>query len=340
MHPDFATSHELTERDPNTGDDHDEEVPPQPNPSELSRPGFGAPWVGPWRGRTEPIQSIVGRNPFRQTLTPGAAYGDPSTFTVPVDQQSHSPQDQPEVDHAISESLISSLEDVIEKFRCGESSKSGVLLSLFSRITKAKLPADIQRLTLEQWTETIDRTAAILTGNETRGLHARFFGGSPRIPRAQQGQREPPVDGQPGCKQRFNDAELEDGDNNDDDEDAYPKRKIDRTKLPWHHGDVASRDTSNPIVLANRELLRYYARNIAAVKQDAILSPSAPEGIPPSEFENALRGQPINLDNILSSLNHIRPPQENVGRIGTTEIRFDANKPALLGQPLNYLLKA
>jgi len=116
MHPDFATSHELMERDPNTGDDHDEEVPPQPNPSGLSGPGFGAPGVRPWRGRTEPVQSNVGRNPFGQTLTPGAAYGDPSTFTVLVDQQSHSPQDQPEVDHAISESLISSLEDVIEKF--------------------------------------------------------------------------------------------------------------------------------------------------------------------------------------------------------------------------------
>jgi len=28
------------------------------------------------------------------------------------------------------------------------------------------------------------------------------------------------------------------------------------------------------------------------------------------------------------SLNHVRPPQENVGCIGTTEIRFDATKPA------------
>jgi len=121
---------------------------------------------------------------------------------------------------------------------------------------------------------------------------------------------------------------LEDGDDNNDEGAVYPKWKIDHTKLPWHHRDVISRDTSDPIILANRELLRYYVQNIATIKQDTILSLSAPEGILPSKFENALWGQPINFNNILSSLNHVRPPQENVGHIGTTEIHFDATKLA------------
>jgi len=223
MHPDFATSYELTERALNTRDDHDEEVPSQPNPSGLSGPGYGTPGDGPWGGRTEPIQSKIGRNPFRQTPTPGVAYGDPSTFSMPVDQQSHLPHNQPEVDHAISDSLISSLEDIVEKFQHGESSKSGVLLLLFSRITKAKLPSNIQHLTLEQWTETVDCTVAILAGNEMRGLHARFFGESPRISRDERGQQEPPADGRPGRKWRFDNAELEDGEDNDNKEAVYPK---------------------------------------------------------------------------------------------------------------------
>ena len=217
----------------------------------------------------------------------------------------------------------------LKKFWHGESIKSGVLLSIFSWITKTKtLPPDIIHLTLEQWTENIDHTETILTNNEKRGVHAGFIAeGSPRPSRDRFRWDESPIDEWLNPKCWLDDDELE-GSNDDEGGSVYWKQRIDWTKLLWYNRNTISRVTSNLIMLVNRCLLAYYTRNIAIVKQEAMLSSSPPEGIPPFEFENALCGQPVNLNNVFSTLHYVRPPKENVDRIGDTEICFEATKPA------------
>ena len=104
--------------------------------------------------------------------------------------------------------------------------------------------------------------------------------------------------------------------------------KIDESELPWFSQELTAKATENPSITENRRLLSLYARNISRVKQHVQLAATAPPGIPASEIENALRGQAINLDAIFTALHHTRPPKENVGRVGSTEIRFEASQPS------------
>jgi hypothetical protein len=113
------------------------------------------------------------------------------------------------------------------------------------------------------------------------------------------------------------------------------KRRVDKNRLPWHNKDLAAQEAACPAFSKNLELLENFRRNIPRVKQVTILSPSAPAGIPPSEIEGALRGLPLDLDTLFSALHHLRPPKENVGRIGESEIRFDATKPARTVEMVN-----
>ncbi|KAJ3506837.1 hypothetical protein NMY22_g17117 [Coprinellus aureogranulatus] len=49
---------------------------------------------------------------------------------------------------------------------------------------------------------------------------------------------------------------------------------------------------------------------------------------PLSKWPNIIKGNPINLDQFFSSLHHLHPPKESVGRMGSTEITFTKQDPA------------
>ncbi|TEB27633.1 hypothetical protein FA13DRAFT_1601190, partial [Coprinellus micaceus] len=74
--------------------------------------------------------------------------------------------------------------------------------------------------------------------------------------------------------------------------------------------------------------LRKFGRDISACKQWLLTSSSAPSGFPASEWENLLRGKPVNLDVVFSSLYQMVPVKENKGRIGDNEISFGHTEPA------------
>ncbi|KAF9034569.1 hypothetical protein BJ165DRAFT_1331061, partial [Panaeolus papilionaceus] len=49
---------------------------------------------------------------------------------------------------------------------------------------------------------------------------------------------------------------------------------------------------------------------------------------PYSEWSNILKGNPVNLDKVLSSLHRIHPPKESSGRLGDVEISIGQSKPS------------
>ena len=120
----------------------------------------------------------------------------------------------------------------------------------------------------------------------------------------------------------------EDQPRDDDKQRGDKPGRIDDSELPWYNQELTAKDTENPAITENRRLLRLYGKNISSVKQKVLHAATAPAGILSSEIENALRGQSINLDVIFSALHHVRPPKENVGRVGHTEIRFEASQPS------------
>ena len=55
---------------------------------------------------------------------------------------------------------------------------------------------------------------------------------------------------------------------------------------------------------------------------------TAPRGFPDSEWDHIIRGEPVDLNVVFSSLHHIAPIKENTGHLGRTEISMGKTKPA------------
>jgi hypothetical protein len=53
-----------------------------------------------------------------------------------------------------------------------------------------------------------------------------------------------------------------------------------------------------------------------------------PQGFPDTEWDHIIRGDPVDLDVVLSSLHHIAPVKENLGRVGSTQISLGQSDPA------------
>ncbi|TEB15594.1 hypothetical protein FA13DRAFT_1651086, partial [Coprinellus micaceus] len=51
-------------------------------------------------------------------------------------------------------------------------------------------------------------------------------------------------------------------------------------------------------------------------------------GFPSPEWNNIIRGHPVNLDVVLSSLHHVHPAKENIARLGDHDISFPQVKSA------------
>jgi hypothetical protein len=84
----------------------------------------------------------------------------------------------------------------------------------------------------------------------------------------------------------------------------------------------------DPQIPAVPEILVKFAHDYTTVKHWSIVAHSAPSGFPPVEWENIIKGKPVSLDNVLSSLHHISPIKENIGHVGSTEISLGHTKPA------------
>ena len=101
--------------------------------------------------------------------------------------------------------------------------------------------------------------------------------------------------------------------------------KLERGELPWTKADndfLSSSVNSPPECDRNRRLLRTLSKDYSFALNDLRLSPRAPPGFPSPEWNNIIRGHPVNLDVVLSSLHHVHPAKENVARLGDHDISF------------------
>jgi hypothetical protein len=232
--------------------------------------------------------------------------------------------------------LTQQLDGIVERFRLGEIDKPDAVLAILHQLNHSSESKETQHSAFKQYATELDRTQALAARALGRGL--RHQDGT-RPPDDDEGETPDSDEGPTQLfegtvpmftrKRNHTARDRDDSDVDDADGDRPPrKRKINEAELPWFHKDQVIVRVTDPVILENRRLLQYYARDITRVKESFMLSPSAPDGIPAAEVENALRGLPINLDNIFSALQHIRPPKEGVGRIGSTEIRLETAQPA------------
>ena len=105
-----------------------------------------------------------------------------------------------------------------------------------------------------------------------------------------------------------------------DDEGDRKRRKLRQSDMPWYGRHGAQGTSQNPSCAKSASIIRKFNRDIKSAKLYIKLAPDAPRGIPMSEWEHVFKGEPIDLDKILSSLHRVTIDLERKACIGETEI--------------------
>jgi hypothetical protein len=106
------------------------------------------------------------------------------------------------------------------------------------------------------------------------------------------------------------------------------KRRVYESQMPWYSTELEARKkeaTEHQSI--TREYLKIFARDYAFAKKKIRLSKMAPQGFPDTEWDHIIRGDPVDLDVVLSSLHHIAPIKENLGCMGSTQISLGQSDP-------------
>ena len=112
-------------------------------------------------------------------------------------------------------------------------------------------------------------------------------------------------------------------DDGEDGDKPAKRQKLVESEMPWYSPDEDSASgVIHPSSQETRRLLRAYNRDIPKAKFFAKIAPKSPPGIPSSQWERILRGDAIDLNQVLASLHHVIPDEERTGRLGDTEISF------------------
>lgn len=112
-------------------------------------------------------------------------------------------------------------------------------------------------------------------------------------------------------------AESESGD-----EKSRKHQKLQPSDMPWHRQRGEHDTLRNPSCAKTAAIIRKLHSDLRSAKLYIRLTPEAPRGIPMSEWEHIFKGEPVNLDRILSSLHCVSIDSERKACIGETEISF------------------
>jgi len=122
------------------------------------------------------------------------------------------------------------------------------------------------------------------------------------------------------------------GDDTDSDSDCedspVKKRRLKESEMPWVKASQATAVVSNPSCAETVRLLKLYDNNVKGCKFYVNVASDAPENVPNSQWERIFKGEPINLDQILSSLHRITLDEERKARLGGATISFGAAEPS------------
>jgi hypothetical protein len=116
------------------------------------------------------------------------------------------------------------------------------------------------------------------------------------------------------------DAESLSESDSEEDEPSRKKRRLRQSDMPWYgrHGEFDA--PTHPSCVKSSELIRKLHRDLKSAKLFIRLAPGAPRGVPMSEWEHIFRGEPVDLDKMLSSLHCVTIDPERKVSVGEAEI--------------------
>lgn len=90
--------------------------------------------------------------------------------------------------------------------------------------------------------------------------------------------------------------------------------------MPWFNNEIDSTRRSSCVETC-RTLFKF-SEDLSGVRALLRIANNLPEGIPSSQWDRLLRGESVDLNQILSAMHFINLNEERKGRLGTTEVVF------------------
>ena len=243
-------------------------------------------------------------------------------------------------------SIVTELDQIVDQFREQTLSKFGaigLIASKFNFATSRDEPAKNQAF--EQYLSTLESIEQhAIEANRRGSLAAQQFEQQSDPGREPSASPRPNRDAKPAEAQAFIRSVISEGGSKHkrahddpreeefDGEDGDPSESNRRHRLyekdmPWFHRESMARTSASPSCIATQDTLARFAKDHSAVKQWILNSQSAPRGYPSSEWEHIIKGKAVDLDTVLSSLHHVSPVKESIGRVGQTEISLGRTEP-------------
>ena len=107
---------------------------------------------------------------------------------------------------------------------------------------------------------------------------------------------------------------------NNDGEQRVVRRRAREDEMPWF--DPATSSSRRSSCVETCRTLRQFSEDPAGVKALLRVANNLPEGIPSSQWDRLLRGESVDLNQILSSMHFIQLDEERKGRMGSAEVVF------------------
>ncbi|KAF5379230.1 hypothetical protein D9615_005864 [Tricholomella constricta] len=235
------------------------------------------------------------------------------------------------------------LDSLITEFREGRNTKANIIFDAHNFINSiGGSSPDAQKFAFGEFISTIDSVEILADSARRRGERAQHG--------LENAGENSPTRAEPAAAEAVNDAidqlvskigskrggsqvptDADAGSGREDDvenRDSGKRRKLSSSDLPWHSQEILARQDGRSSCQATQTLLYTYERDPAWVRRQIIISGVAPSTIPPGEWDSIFRGTAVNLDAVFSSVHHVLPPKEDVGRVGSTEIRFSNPEPS------------
>jgi len=238
-----------------------------------------------------------------QTSQSNPSFAAQQSFTQPtISDDSRANSDK-------SDARRRKLESFVSDFRDGKRSK----LNTFSAIL-AELEKETE-LTTEEKETTYQLYCTEITSAESRNRQQLAF--ATVRPEIRNETRTPKS---AEHYDRSDDGARSDGD------DGEPRKKprLDESDMPWVKLAPFDTPRADPSCLKTVESLHLFHTDIKRAKFYVSIARGVPDNIPPSQWDRILKGEPIDLDQILSSLHRVTNNEERNAVISETTVVFRA----------------
>ena len=102
------------------------------------------------------------------------------------------------------------------------------------------------------------------------------------------------------------------------DELRVSRRRAREDEMPWYNSATSSARRASCV--ATCKTLLQFSEDLSGVKSLLRVANHLPEGIPSSQWDRLLRGESVDLNQILSSMHFVQLNEERKGRLGSAEI--------------------